>query len=116
MIVKGEREGRANEHLTTRGLSMLTRILTGVKATDVNGQPKVFGRELLDHMHVEVNNFAFDPYVLTVAKNLGWSIETISVDFRKRTHGISKSSYNMCRKLRTIAEFIYTIFRFSRIR
>tara|TARA_Y100001968_G_scaffold271567_1_gene263282 strand:- start:326 stop:1054 length:729 start_codon:yes stop_codon:yes gene_type:complete len=112
-IVKGRRPGRGKELLTTRGLSALTRLITGLQVEDINGQPKVFHRSLLGKMRHQVDNFAFDPYVLYIASKQGFSIQSMEVKFESRQHGISKSAGTIVRKYRTILGFIMGIIKFS---
>ena len=113
-IVKGRRPGRDKALLTTRGLSFVTRIITGLKIEDINGQPKVFHQSLLQSMTCSVNNFAFDPYVLFIASKQNLNIQSIDVRFDNRQHGISKSAATIVKKFLTIIGFIVGIIKFTK--
>jgi glycosyltransferase involved in cell wall biosynthesis len=113
-IIKGHRPGRDKSNFFTRWLRIITRLCTGLKIVDINGQPKVFHRSLLETMTNPVKDFAYDTYVLYVASRKGLSVKTIDVKFEKRLHGQSKWASTLIRKSKTIAEYTRSIFMMSR--
>lgn len=109
-VIKGLRPGRDETHVLTRWLRILTRLLTGLRVEDINGQPKVFHRSLLDAMDRPVTDFAYDTYVLYVASREGRAIQPIEVEFGERLHGESKWASTLLKKYRTIASYLRSLF------
>lgn len=109
-VIKGLRPGRDETHVLTRWLRILTRLLTGLRVEDINGQPKVFHRSLLDAMDRPVTDFAYDTYVLYVASREGRAIQPIEVEFGERLHGESKWASTLLKKYKTIASYLRSLF------
>lgn len=110
-LVKGQRQNRPlRESLTTIGMQILARLILGQPLKDINGQPKVFHRDLLDHLTRPPKDFSYDLYVLSTALRLGWRLETVPVIFHKRLHGVSRWAYSLFSRWRHIlATIIYMI-------
>lgn len=109
-VIKGLRPGRDETHVLTRWLRILTRLLTGLRVEDINGQPKVFHRSLLDAMDRPVTDFAYDTYVLYVASREGRALQPIEVEFGERLHGESKWASTLLKKYKTIASYLRSLF------
>jgi hypothetical protein len=96
-------------------MSVLASTVLLTPLTDINAQPKLFPRELLDQLTQPPIGFQFDLYVLHRARRLGLPIRTIPVSFGERAHGQSKWAFSLASRWRTIAATARYIFalRFS---
>jgi hypothetical protein len=84
--------------------------MTGVTMTDINGQPKVFHRDLLNTMIHPPTDFSFDAYVLLRAHRERLSCHAFDVRFEQRLHGESKWATTLLQKHKTILHYIRSIF------
>jgi glycosyltransferase involved in cell wall biosynthesis len=111
-IVKGKRAPRdfASE-LVTRTMSALSTAVLMTRLSDINAQPKVFHRSLLDKLTNPPDGFQFDLYVLHIATQAGLEIQTIPVVFGERIHGESKWAATLFGRYRTILATIAYIFK-----
>ncbi len=111
LLLKGQRlRRRFSEALITRGLQLLATVVLMTPLSDINGQPKVFPRRLLQELTHPPHDFTFDLYVLYRARRAGWRIDTVPVDFGKRLHGVSHWAFSWRSKLRTIRGFMTYLF------
>ncbi len=111
-IVKGKRASRdlASE-LVTGAMSVLSSAVLTTKLSDINAQPKVFHRSLLDRLTNPPDGFQFDLYVLYMAQKAGLEIQTVPVVFGERIHGESKWAATIFGRYRTILATIAYIFK-----
>jgi len=96
IFVKGRRTTR-HDGFSTRLTSVIytvaANVLLGLRARDVNGLPKIFGRELLDRLPEErMVTFTFDAQLLAVARAGLWTVEEVPVTFHARRAGVSSWS------------------------
>ncbi|MDI6721160.1 MAG: glycosyltransferase family 2 protein [Candidatus Aenigmarchaeota archaeon] len=114
VLVKGNRGGRKN--FFTSCFHAVALILFFRKFDDINGQPKIFHRSLVNEMKDPPFGFSFDFYVQYKALKSGCDIISFPVSFRKRMHGKSNWSSSTMSKIKTVARFTaYMIkLRFSR--
>ncbi len=90
-LVKGLRRNRAfTEKILSLGMELLSSVTLGKWFSEVNAQPKLFPRTLYDAFEQPPTDFSLDLYLLYRAKELGYSIVSIPVDFAKRKHGTAK--------------------------
>lgn len=109
-LIKGLRTNRRkNEQIFTKGLDRISSLMLGYKMYDVNGQPKLFHRNLLDNMTTPLTDFSFDVYVMYKAFQNGLQIRTFPVDFGQRLHGESKSAPSPLKKFKTILGYLRNI-------
>lgn len=112
-IIKGRRPGRDGSELFTRGLRIYTSAVAGIRVEDINGQPKVFHRSLIEFMTQPVTDFSYDTYVLYIAMREGLGIRAMDVRFDPRLHGVSKSAHTIVKKCKTAAGYMKSIFLMS---
>lgn len=93
-LAKGVRYGRAlGSFLFSRVFELIALVLRRRFLYEVNAQPKVFPKELLDAIREEAPiDFAFDLHVLLRAAEAGYRFETIAVRFPPRLRGSSRWS------------------------
>ena len=110
VIIKGLRINRPPEkNFLTRNLSKITEMILGYKLDDINGQPKLFSKSFLLDLKFPPLDFAFDVYVMYMAKTSGRQIHTFPVDFGQRRWGQSKWATTMLGKYKTIAQYLRSI-------
>lgn len=113
-LVKGERiNRRKEEQATTKGLEMIAFWLLGYRVFDMNGQPKLFHRDLLQSLKDAPDDFSFDVYVMYKAVQKGLKVVTFPVDFGLRLHGQSHWASSRIKKVKTIAGYIKNILMMS---
>jgi hypothetical protein len=103
MLVKGHRKGRKfRDRFVSEVFRMFARVLLGLKVAEINAQPKVFSRKLLNQADSPPKTFAFDVYILFCAQKAGYQFQSIEVLFPPRIHGASKWAATMLGRHRTI--------------
>ena len=114
VIIKGIRPGRESAQILTRGLSKLSANILGIShIEDINGQPKVFHKKLMNHMSNPVTDFSFDTYVIYIAVRDGYSLINMDVRFDQRLHGESKWATTISKKYKTIVKYLISILKIS---
>jgi glycosyltransferase involved in cell wall biosynthesis len=103
-LVKGRRHGRSlQERIISRGMELVSLLLLRTRLTEINAQPKLFHRRLLDHLTHPPTDFNFDVYVLYQARRERWHIEAFDVVFPPRKYGQSNWAATWRSKIRTMA-------------
>jgi glycosyltransferase involved in cell wall biosynthesis len=111
LLVKGRRHGRRfGEWLISRGMEIVALMLLRRCLSEINAQPKLFHRSLMEHVGRPPIDFNFDVYVLYQAKRHGWRIRSIDVEFPPRPHGQSHWAATWSSKLRTIRRSVQYMF------
>ena len=107
VLVKGVRRGRNwKDRFVSRVFELFARILLGLKVYEINAQPKVFPRFLLDSLRNPPKTFALDLYLLYHAKKGNFSTQVIEVEFPPRIHGTSKWAMTFFSRFKTISGII----------
>ena len=109
VLVKGNREGRSS--LLTSLFHLVAAILFFRKFDDINGQPKVFHRDLLKKFTKPPYGFQFDFYVQYKALQNGYKVVSIPVTFGERKHGESKWATSLQSKVKNALRFLGYILR-----
>jgi len=103
LLVKGRRHGRRpGEWVISRAMELVALLLLRRRLSEINAQPKLFHRGLLEHLDRPPVDFNFDVYVLYQARRHGWRLESIDVEFPPRPHGQSHWAATWSSKVRTI--------------
>ena len=111
LFVKGARSGRDwKDRFVSRVFETFSQTILGLKVYEMNAQPKVFRRILLESMANPPFNFAFDMYVLYQAQKQGYEIQTIPVLYPPRIHGVSNWASNFFSRYKTILNMIKYMF------
>ena len=112
LLVKGRRRGRRlGERAISWGMQWVALVLLRRWLTEINAQPKLFHRGLLECLPDPPPDFNFDVYVLDRARRNGWRFEAIEVEFPPRQHGQSNWAATWGSKIRTILRSIRFMFR-----
>lgn len=113
-VIKGERTGRSKKDIfVSRVFEAFAFLILGLRIHEMNAQPKVFPRYLLESLKNSPKSFAFDLYFLFRAKKEGFEIKAISVSFPPRIHGVSKWASSFFSRYKTIIEIIQYMFRLA---
>jgi len=109
--VKGKRYGRplTDKLVNTLGMSIFETIILGKFMYDINAQPNIFHKSLLEKMKNSPKDFSFDLYVYYLVKVHNYKIKRFPVFFGKRIFG--ESSWNTGWKARI--KFIKRTINFS---
>jgi glycosyltransferase involved in cell wall biosynthesis len=111
-LVKGHRYGRNWKPLVlTYGLAFISTVILLKWFDDINGQPKIFPRELLQHMHNPPKGFSFDMYVQNQAIAHGYRVSSFPVKFEQRVYGVSKWATTTFSKMGTIRSFFMDVLK-----
>lgn len=114
-FVKGRRRHRPlGDTLFTTGMQAAALALLGTQLADINGQPKVFPRELLELATDPPTDLSLDLYFFYMAKTRGFALRTLDVEFGTREHGESKWAFNWRSKARNIARTLDYMARLRR--
>ncbi len=90
-VLKGRRTGRPLfDRLFTGGMSLIASLALSGRFSDVNAQPKLFPRALLDDMGTAPDDFSLDLYLLWLAGRKGYTVVEHPVLFGTRAHGEAK--------------------------
>jgi glycosyltransferase involved in cell wall biosynthesis len=113
-LVKGRRHGRRfSERVISFGMGTLATLIFRTPLWEINAQPKLFHRSLLEHATNPPIDFNLDVYMLVQAKRNGWKIESISVQFPPRQYGHSNWARTWKSKIRTISRSIKYMLRLA---
>lgn len=104
ILVKGSRKGRFS--VLTAGFHTLAALMFLRKYDDINGQPKVFHKKLLDEFRKPPLGFQFDFYIQHKALDNGCTIASFPVKFTKRKYGYSKWAASSVSKAKNISRFL----------
>lgn len=106
-LVKGRRRNRpVKDVLFTTGMQAFATAILREPMADINGQPKVFPRALLELASAPPVDLSLDLYFLYVARQAEFKVRTIDVQFGDREHGESKWAFNWRSKARNIARSV----------
>ncbi|OGY96861.1 MAG: hypothetical protein A2122_03130, partial [Candidatus Liptonbacteria bacterium GWB1_49_6] len=101
-IIKGKRVGRPfSQALFSSGMAVIASVILRKPLWEINAQPKLFRRRLLETVLNGPDDFSLDVYLLYRAKQSGYPINSIDVVFEKRLHGTSKWAFSFSSKVKT---------------
>lgn len=100
-LLRGRRTGRPLfDRAFTAGMSVVASALLGRRLRDVNAQPKIFHRSLLEKLGAAPDDFALDLYVLYRAQQEGLRLIEHPVNFARREAGEAKGGGTLRGKYR----------------
>jgi glycosyltransferase involved in cell wall biosynthesis len=113
VMVKGRRIARPLfDRLFTAGMSLIATVALNQQFRDINAQPKLIPRRLLDEIGDPPLDFSFDLYCLWLASTKGLTIVEFPVRFGMRAAGEAKGGGSLRTKykltVRTLA-FIWAL-------
>jgi glycosyltransferase involved in cell wall biosynthesis len=115
LFVKGRRFGRpAADRFFTAGMSIFESLLLGRRLNDINAQPTLFSRELLDLWGTPPKDFSLDLFAFVQARRSGFSIFRFPVIFAARRYGQSSWNVDFGAKWKFIIRTLNYSFRLRR--
>ena len=115
ILVKGHRRNRKiMEKIFSLGMQILASLVLGTGLSEINAQPKLFGRSLYDKMQNAPYDFSLDLYILYLAKKLGYKIVSIPVFFKSRIYGEAKGGGSFKTRVKLMKRTINYIFETKR--
>lgn len=109
-LVKGDRHGRKmSDRFFTAGMSLFESLLFGFKLRDINAQPTIFRRGIMEKWVSPPSDFSLDLYALVMASRIGAPIGRVDVTFMAREFGTSSWNSGLHSRIR----FISRTLRFS---
>lgn len=107
VLVKGKRVSRKIiPFIITSLFHILGTILFFRVFRDINGQPKLFHKSLLNELTYASNGFQFDFFILYKALKLKMKVVNIPVIFSERVHGESKWDFSALSKVKNFKNFV----------
>ena len=114
-FLRGRRTGRPwFDRCFTLGMSVIASVALRSRLYDINAQPKLFHRSLLEHLDDAPWDFSLDLYVLHLANRLGLKILEEPTFFGERKHGQAKGGGTMRGKIRLTRRTLSFIFQLCR--
>jgi glycosyltransferase involved in cell wall biosynthesis len=102
-MVKGRRFGRpVADRVFTAGMSVFETVLLRRRLNDINAQPTMFSRELLDEWGTPPKDFSLDLFAMYTAAERGYQIRRIPVVFAPRRFGTSSWNVDLAAKRKFI--------------
>lgn len=90
IFLKGLRSARSPADIFfTAGMSAFESLIFGGAFRDINGQPTLFHRSLLEHWAGAPADFSLDLYAYAMAKKLGFTFLRVPMRLRDRASGVS---------------------------
>ena len=103
VLVKGRRHGRPlADRLFTAGMSVFETALLRRRLTDINAQPTMFSRSLLEEWGTPPKDFALDLFAMYTAAERGYRIRRVPVVFAPRRYGTSSWNVDLAAKRKFI--------------
>ncbi|HAH31206.1 MAG TPA: glycosyl transferase family 2 [Elusimicrobia bacterium] len=101
LFIKGRRTGRAAaEVFFTSAMALAARLILGLDLSDINGQPTLFHRSLLERWKNPPPDFTLDLYAYAWALKAGFKIARFPTALRARRHGSSSWNKGLLARLR----------------
>lgn len=102
ILARGRRKNRKPmEFFISRGYELALGYYWGFWGYEVNAQPKVFPRALIEKLGEAKRNILFDAFVLRTARENGYVLTSIPVRYAPRAQGVSSWNFSLKSRLRT---------------
>jgi glycosyltransferase involved in cell wall biosynthesis len=103
VFVKGRRYGRpVGDRVFTAGMSIFETVLLRTRLNDINAQPTMFSRALIDDWGTPPKDFALDLFAMHTAARKGYVVHRFPVVFAPRRFGTSSWNVDLASKRRFI--------------
>jgi glycosyltransferase involved in cell wall biosynthesis len=112
MIVQGVRKNRdLCDWIISRIFEFSVGIIWGFWAFDLNAQPKVFSRDLLEKIKNPPSGIPFDAFILWTAKKGGFSKKRVEVALARRVYGRSHWNSGFRKRLTTFLKVLRDLWK-----
>ena len=100
ILIKGNRNNRNFiDEFFTASMSIIVSVLTFSRLSDINAQPKIFHRNILNKLNKPPHDFMLDLYLLIKAYKNKYKIKKYDVYFKKRKFGSPKGGGSLKGKI-----------------
>lgn len=107
VFVKGIRKGRSLvSKLFSKGLEAISSIILSGKFKEINAQPTLFHRDLMQQLILPPNHWGLDLYIYYKAIKSNYKFLRFDVLFPKRIHGSSKWASGLFPRIKLAFQFI----------
>ena len=114
IFLKGRRSGRPlSDRIFTLGMSLFESMLFRTKLRDINAQPTLFSRELLESVLEGPDDFSLDLYAYVAAKRFRMEVRRFPVTFGPRFSGESKWNTSATARWKFISRTLAFSFRLA---
>ncbi|MBU2573133.1 MAG: glycosyltransferase family 2 protein [Elusimicrobia bacterium] len=112
VFVKGLRRGRPfSDRFFTAGMSFFETLLMGTPLWDINGQPTLFHRSLLERWNAPPHDFSLDLYAYVTAAKADFKIIRFDVLNSERAGGASSWNRGLLSRVRLVFRTIVSSVR-----
>jgi len=111
-MIQGRRKSRElRDWLISRVFEMSVGIIWGFWSYDINAQPKVFTRDLLEKLKNPPRGIPFDAFVLLISKKNGFSQKRFDVVLAKRPYGKSHWNFSFRKRFETFLKVVQDLWK-----
>jgi len=101
ILLIGRRKNRSIfDKFFTNFMSYIVWIFTKVYIADINGQPKLFNKDLMDELNNPPDNFNLDLYLILKASKLKYKITRMDINFKNRIFESAKGGGTFIGKIK----------------
>ena len=101
LFYKGIRNGRSyTEKFFSHYMGVLATYILKIKLYEINAQPTIFNKELVEKLNHPPKDFRFDTYVYWVAMRNNYKVIRDEFNFPKREYGNSKWNFGLKSRLK----------------
>ena len=113
ILLVGSRKNRSIfDRFFTNFMSYIVWIFTKVYVKDINGQPKLFNKDLLDELNKPPDNFNLDLYLVLKASKLKYKIVRMDINFKNRIFESAKGGGTFLGKIKlslAVLKYLFNI-------
>lgn len=113
ILLVGSRRNRSIfDIFFTNFMSYIVWIFTKVYVADINGQPKLFNKDLLDQLNDPPDNFNLDLYLVLKASKLKYKILRMDISFKNRIFESAKGGGTFLGKIKlslAVLKYLFNI-------
>ena len=114
-FVKGKRHSRPIvDQIFTIGMSIFASLRLKKRLWDINAQPTIFHKSLMQKWHNPPKDFSLDLFAYYQAKKLGYKINRFPVKFNNRLYGTSHWNFSFSSKIKFIKRTVEYIIKLSK--
>ena len=112
-IVKGKRiKRKIMNTFFSNSMSIIASIIFGQKFFEINAQPKIFHRELINYFNDAPKDFSLDLFLLYISKKKFYEVIEQPVIYKKRIAGVAKGGDSFIGKIKLTIRTIKYIINF----
>ena len=103
VLLSGKRINRSTfDNLFTNLMAKLINVVFKVDFNDINGQPKIFNRNLKKYLKDSPLDFSLDLFLLLTSHKNNYKIKQVPINWGQRYKGVAKGGGNIFGKLKLI--------------